>query len=164
MKRSINRLIGASGAAAVLAGSALIAAPAAQADGGYYGTWTLEAFKIGGTTTACPGKLPLPPPAPSISCTAGEILKLNSNYTYKSTLDVFRGALGTGEFDVVKFGNNKYKTIVFDSDVATDNPRAYRLKLQGTGAGAPTKMVIFLSIGTPQGDVMVKMILRRDAD
>lgn len=165
MKRSIKQLIGASGAAAVLAGSALIAAPAAQADGGYYGTWTLEAFKIGGTTIDCPGKLPFPPPAPSISCTAGEILKLNSDYTYKSTLDVFRGALGKGEFDVINFGNNKYKTIVFDSNVAADNPRAYRMKLQGTGDGSPKKLVIFLAFDLPSGDnVKISMIFRRDAN
>lgn len=165
MKSSIKRLIGASGAAAVIAGAALAAAPAAQADGNYYGAWTLEAFKIADTKVECPGKIPFPPPAPSISCKAGEVLELRSDYTYSSTLDVFRGAQGKGSFDVVKFDNSKYKTIVFDSNVATDNPRAYRMKLQGTGSGAPKKMVIFLAYNTPSGkDLKISMILRRDAD
>ena len=165
MNSTIKRLIGASGAAAFVAGAALMAAPAAQADGGYYGAWTLESFKIAGQTVKCPGKLPFPPPAPAISCTAGEVLELRSDYTYKSTLDVFRGALGKGYFDVVKFGNSKHKTIVFDSDVDTDNPRAYRMKLQGTGAGAPKKMVIFLAYNNPSGgQTKISMILRRDAD
>jgi hypothetical protein len=76
-----------------------------------------------------------------------------------------RPALGKGNFDVVKFGNSKHKTIVFDSNADTDNPRAYRMKLQGTGAGAPKKMVIFLAYSTPSGkDVRISMILRRDAD
>jgi hypothetical protein len=165
MNSTIKRLIGASGAAAVVAGAALMAAPAAQADGGYYGAWTLEAFKIDGKRIDCPGTLPFPPPAPPISCKAGEVLELRSDYTYKSTLDVFKGALGKGNFDVVKFGNSKHKTIVFDSNADTDNPRAYRMKLQGTGAGAPKKMVIFLAYSTPSGkDVRISMILRRDAD
>ena len=46
MNSTIKRLIGASGAAAFIASAALIAAPVAQADGGYYGAWTLESFKI----------------------------------------------------------------------------------------------------------------------
>ncbi|MEY4171534.1 MAG: hypothetical protein RLZ94_2607 [Actinomycetota bacterium] len=165
MNSTLKRLIGASGAAAVVAGAALITAPGAQADGGYYGAWTLEAFKIAGKRVDCPGTLPFPPPAPAISCTAGEVLELRSDYTYKSTLDVFRGALGKGNFDVVKFGNSHHKTIVFDSNVDTDNPRAYRMKLQGTGAGAPKKMVIFLAYNTPSGgQTKVSMILRRDAN
>ncbi len=165
MNSTIRRLLGVTSAAAFVAGAALMAAPAAQADGGYYGAWTLESFKIAGQKVNCPGKLPFPPPAPSISCKAGEILELRSDYTYKSTLDVFRGALGKGSFDVVKFGNSNHKTIVFDSNVDTDNPRAYRMKLQGTGAGAPKKMVIFLAYNTPSGDQLkVSMILRRDAN
>ena len=165
MNTTFKRLIGASGAIALAASAALMAAPAAQADGGYHGTWTLESFKIAGQKVNCPGKLPFPPPAPAISCTAGEILELRSDYTYKSTLDVFRGALGKGSFDVVKFGNSQHKTIVFDSNVDTDNPRAYRMKLQGTGAGAPKKMVIFLAYNTPSGgQTKISMILRRDAN
>ena len=54
---------------------------------------------------------------------------------------------------------------MFDSNVDMDNPRAYRMKLQGTGSGAPKKMVIFLTYNTPGGeDIKISMIFRRDAD
>ncbi|MBU6311337.1 MAG: hypothetical protein KGN38_02290 [Actinomycetales bacterium] len=165
MRSSIKRAIGMAGALGVVAGLALLPAQAAQADGSYYGAWTLEAFKIAGKKIDCPGELPFPPPAPPISCKAGETLELRSDYTYKSTLDVFKGALGKGSFDVIKFANSSHKTIVFDSNVDTDNPRAYRMKLQGTGSGAPKKMVIFLTYNAPGGeDIKISMILRRDAD
>lgn len=165
MRMSIKRGVAIAGALGVVAGLALLPAQAAQADGAYYGAWTLEAFKVGGDKVDCPGTLPFPPPAPPISCKAGEILELRSDYTYKSTLDVFRGALGKGNFDVIKFANSSRKTIVFDSNSDTDNPRAYRMKLQGIGSGAPKKMVIFLSYNLPSGDrLKVSMILRRDAN
>jgi len=167
MNSTLKRLIGASGAAAVVAGAALMAAPAAQADGGYYGTWTLEAFKIGSQTVDCPGKLPVPPPAPAIECKGGETLKLKSDYTYKTTLDVFRGESGKGDFEVLKFSTNDYHTIVFDSYDVKDNPRSYQVKFQGkTSAGTPKKMVVFSSVGTGPGSepIVVKMIFRRDAD
>ena len=166
MHPTLKRLIGASGAAAVVAGAALMAAPAAQADGAYYGAWTLEAFKIGSQTVDCPGKLPFPPPAPPIECKGGETLKLKSDYTYKTTLDVFRGESGKGEFEVIKFSTNQYHTIIFDSYDVKDDPRSYQVKFQGkTSAGTPKKMVVFSSIGTGGGEaVLVKMIFRRDAD
>ena len=166
MNSTIKRLIGASGAAAVVAGAALMAAPAAQADGDYYGTWTLEGFKVGSQTIDCPGKLPFPPPAPTIECKSGETLKLKSDYTYKTTLDVFRGESGKGEFEVIKFSTNKYHTIIFDPYDVQDDPRSFQVKFQGkTSAGTPKKMVVFSTIGTGPGqDVTVKMIFRRDAD
>ena len=166
MNSTIRRLLGVTSAAAFVAGAALMAAPAAQADGGYYGAWTLEAFKIGGQQVKCPGTLPVPPPAPSISCKGGEMLELKSDYTYKTTLDVFRGESGKGEFEVIKFSTNKYHTIVFDSYDVKDDPRSYQVKFQGkTSAGTPKKMVVFSSIGTGRGEpILVKMIFRRDAD
>lgn len=166
MNSTIKRLLGASGAAAVLAGAALVAAPAAQADGAYYGAWTLTAWKLGGQTINCPGKLPLPPPAPTIECKGGEYLELKSGYTYKTNLAAFRGNSGKGEFEVIKFSTNKYHTIIFDSYDAKDDPRSYQVKFQGkTSAGTPKKMVIFTSVGTGRGeDTMIKMIFRRDAD
>lgn len=162
----MKRALGAGGALALAASVALVPATAAQADGNYYGAWTLEAFKIGGQEVKCPGTLPVPPPAPSISCKGGETLELKSDYTYKTTLDVFRGESGKGEFDVIKFSTNKYHTIIFDSYDVQDDPRSYQVKLQGkTSAGTPKKMVIFTSIGTGAGrQVMVKMIFRRDAN
>lgn len=166
MNTAMKRALGAGGALALAASVALVPATAAQADGNYYGAWTLEAFKIGGQEVKCPGTLPVPPPAPSISCKGGETLELKSDYTYKTTLDVFRGESGKGEFDVIKFSTNKYHTIIFDSYDVQDDPRSYQVKLQGkTSAGTPKKMVIFTSIGTGAGrQVMVKMIFRRDAN
>lgn len=166
MNSTIKRLIGASGAAAIVAGAALMAAPAAQADGNYYGAWTLTAWKLGTKEIKCPGKLPLPAPAPTIECKGGETLDLMPGYTYKTTLPAFRGSSGKGEFDVIKFSTNKYHTIIFDSYDAKDDPRSYQMKLQGkTVSGAPKKMVIFTSVGTGRGeDTMIKMIFRRDAD
>lgn len=166
MYSTLKRLIGATGAAAVVAGAALMAAPAAQADGGYYGTWTLEAFKVGSQTIDCPGKLPFPPPAPSISCTAGETLKLKSDYTYKTTLEVFRGESGKGEFEVIKFSTNKYHTMIIDSYDVQDDPRSFQVKFQGkTSAGTPKKMVLSRSALSVSGEaITVKLIFRRDAD
>jgi len=166
MNSTIKRLIGASGAAAVIASAALMAAPAAQADGGYYGTWTLEAFKVGSQTIDCPGKLPFPPPAPTIECKGGDTLKLKSDYTYKTTLDVFRGTSGKGEFEVIKFSTNKYHTMIFDSYEVRDDPRSFQVKFQGkTSAGTPKKMVLSRSALSVSGEaITVKLIFRRDAD
>jgi hypothetical protein len=161
----MKRALGVGGALALAASVALVPATAAQADGNYYGAWTLTAWKVGGQTVNCPGTLPLPPPAPSISCKSGETLELKSGYRYKTTLDVFRGATGKGDFAIIGFSDRAHKNIVFDADDAQDDPRAYKIKFQGTGDGAPKKMVIFTSIGTGRGqDTMIKMIFRRDAN
>jgi hypothetical protein len=164
MSLTLRRVVATAGATALIAGAAIVAAPPAQADGGYYGSWTLAAVKIAGDRVDCPGTLPFPPPTPPISCTAGATLQLRSDYTYKSTLPtVFRGARGKGSFDVVKLVKGSSKTIVFESNVDTQNPRAYRMKLQGTRDGTPKKMVIFLTYNTPSGeDLKISMILHRD--
>ena len=166
MNSTIKRLIGASGAAAVLAGAALMAAPAAQADGNYYGAWTLTEWKINGKTIPCPGKLPLPPPAPPIECKGGEYLELKSGYTYKTNLEVFgRYLANKGEFDIIQFPQAKNKTIVFDATGDENDPRAYQVKFQGqASSGGPKKMVIFVSANRPGEDNTIKMIFRRDAD
>lgn len=167
MNSTLKRIIGASGAAAVVAGAALMAAPAAQADGAYYGAWTLTAWKIDGKTIKCPGELPLPAPAPPIKCKGGEYLELKDGYTYKTNLEIFgRYLINKGDFDIIQFANATNKTIVFDATGDANDPRAYQVKFQGqTSAGTPKKMVIFVSIGTGGGkSSMIKMIFRRDAD
>ena len=166
MNSTLKRLIGASSAAAVVAGAALMAAPAAQADGGYYGDWTLEAFKDGSQTIDCPGKLPFPPPAPTVECKGGETLKLKSDYTYKTTLEVFRGEAGKGEFKVIKFSTNKYHTMIIVAYDVQDDPRSFQVKFQGkTSAGTPKKMVLSRSALSVSGEaITVKLIFRRDAD
>lgn len=165
MNSTLKRFMGASGAAAIVASAALVAAPAAQADGQYYGTWTLTAWKLGSQTVPCPGKLPLPPPAPTIECKGGEILKLKSNYRYKTNIPAFSRSSSTGDFEILKFPNRPHHTILFDSDRAGDDARAYDVRLQGFGEGAPKKMVISLNVSIGGGEaVPLKMIFRRDAD
>jgi hypothetical protein len=68
MKQASRRVLCVTSAVAAAAGLLLASSPAALADGGYYGTWTLTAWKLNGTQIDCPGKLPVPPPAPSIEC------------------------------------------------------------------------------------------------
>jgi hypothetical protein len=158
MNSTFRRLVGVSAAAVVIAGSALVAAPAAQADGSYYGEWTLTTWKLGKERIDCPGSLPLPPPAPTIECKGGETLTLKPGYRYETTIPAFEGSFGTGYFATLKFPGAKAKTIVFDSDDAKDDPRAYQMKLIGMSSGTANKMVIFLAVGS--GPV-IKMIFRR---
>lgn len=163
MKSVVRKLLGVSAAVAVIAGGALVAAPAAQADGGYYGEWTLTAWKLGKQKIDCPGSLPLPPPAPTIECKGGETLTLKPGYRYATTIPAFEGSSGSGYFATVMFPGNTVETIVFDSDDAKDDPRAYQMKLTGMSSGMANKMVIFVSVGTGRGeDTMIKMIFRRN--
>ena len=165
MKKAMKRALGAGGALALAASAVLVPTTAAQADGGYYGAWTLTAWKINGKTIECPGKLPLPPPAPPIECTGGEYLELKSGYAYKTNLAVFgRFLLNKGQFDIISFSQSSKKTIIFDATGDENDPRAYQVKFQGTGDGAPKKMVIFTSTGRPGSETMIKMVFRRDAN
>ena len=165
MHTSLRRVAAIAGALIIAGSGALLGASAAQADGNYYGAWTLEGFKVGKSKVDCPGTVPFPPPAPSISCKAGEYLELKSDYTYKTTLDVFSDGMGKGSFDVIKLANGTAKTIVFDSNSDTDNPRAYRVKFQGMSSGMPKKMVVFLTYHLPNGkNLKISMIFRRDAN
>jgi hypothetical protein len=163
MSLTLRRVVATAGATALIAGAAIVAAPPAQADGGYYGSWTLAAVKIAGDRVDCPGKLPLPPPTPAIECKVGETLKLKSDYTYK-TSGLTGGEANKGEFEVIKFSTNDYRTIIFDSYDVKDNPSSYQVKFQGkTSAGTYKKMVIFLTYNTPSGeDLKISMILHRD--
>ena len=165
MSLTLRRVVATAGATALIAGAAIVAAPPAQADGGYYGSWTLAAVKIAGDKVDCPGKLPLPPPTPAIECKVGETLKLKSDYTYK-TSGLTGGEANKGEFEVIKFSTNDYRTIIFDSYDVKDNPSSYQVKFQGkTSAGTYKKMVMFIRIGMGPGeDILVKTIFRRDAD
>jgi hypothetical protein len=166
MNSPFKRLIRASGAAAVVAGAVLIAAPVAQADSGYYGTWNLTAWDLGGKIINCPGKLSLPPPAPTIECNGVETLKLKKDNTYLSTLDVIRMEAHGGEFEVIRFSTNKQRTIIFQSFEVKDAPSPYQVKFQGkTSTGAYKKMVITKRMSTGPGeDILVSMIFSRSAN
>ncbi|MGI9196461.1 MAG: hypothetical protein ACR2KE_03265 [Candidatus Nanopelagicales bacterium] len=164
MKSSLKRLLGAAGATAVVAGIALVPATAAHADGTYYGAWSLEAFKINKTTIKCPGSLPVPPPAPPVSCKAGQYLELNTDYTYKTNLQIFSSRnLDKGDFATLKIGNSPHQSIVFVANGADNDPRAYQVKFSGMSSGMPTKMVIFTGMEDRDGKTTtVKMVFRRD--
>lgn len=166
MRTSMKRAISLAGAGITAAAAVVVPASAAMAHGDYHGVWTLEAFKVNGTKVNCPGTLPAPPPAPQISCKAGEYLKLKNNYRYKTTMSAFTNAYSTGAYDVIGLdGGHHHKAIVFDSSVDQDDPRAYNLRLQGYGSGIPTKMVISLGVNIGGGKVMkTNMIFRRDAN
>lgn len=160
MKKTMKRALGAGGALALAASAVLIPATAAQADGNYYGAWTLTAWKLNGKTIECPGSLPLPPPAPAVECKGGEYVKLKSNYRYKTNINVLGRQQRSGSFEVLKFPSAANPTIVLDSDVDADDPRAYQFKLKGSGSGLPKKLVIW----STEGGITLKMILRRDAN
>jgi hypothetical protein len=149
----------------VVAGTTFIAAPAAQAYDGYYGTWKLTAWELDGKIINCPGKLPLPPTAPAIECKGGETLKLMSDNTYNSTLDVIRMESHGGEFKVIKFKTNKYRTIIFQSYDVKDEPSPYRVNFQDkTSAGNYKKMTVSTSISMGPGEkTPIAMIFGRNA-
>lgn len=166
MHTALKRAAAITGSLIIASGGILLGASAAQADGNYYGAWTLEAWKLGGTKIDCPGSLPLPPPAPAISCKGGEYLELKSNYRYKTNLEIFSALLlSKGNYGTIELPNAASRTIVFDADGDTNDPRAYQMKLQGTGQGAPKKMKIYVSVGMGGGKtVKVQMVFRRDAN
>lgn len=165
MKSSVRRMVTGSGTLLIAAAVVLLPAQAAQADAAYYGAWELTGWKIGSTKIDCPGTLPLPAPAPAIQCKGGEVLELRSNYRYSTNLEIFGDALlSRGAYATVRFPGSTVKTVIFDADGTTDDPRAYKMKLQGTSSGMPTKMKIFISVGAPGGgDTPIKMIFRRDS-
>ena len=166
MHSTLKRAAAVTGSLIIAASATLVGASAAHADGTYYGAWTLTAWKLGSKTIECPGSLPLPPPAPAISCKGGEYLELKTNYRYKTNLAIFsRNLLSKGDFATVELPNAASRTIVFDADGDDNDPRAYQIKFSGSSSGMPTKMVIYTAVGVAAGkSMMVKMIFHRDAN
>lgn len=161
MKKASRRALCVTGAVAAAAGLLLASSPAALADGEYYGTWTLTAWKLNGTEMDSPGKLPVPPPAPSIEYAGGEQLQLKENYRCRTTIPAFKAQKGKGDFEVITSPNRQHKAVIFDSDDRQDDPRAYKMRLEGSGAQGPTKMVICQSVGSEQGLTTIEMIFVR---
>jgi hypothetical protein len=93
----------------------------------------------------------------------GEQLQLKENYRYRTTIPAFKGQKGKGDFEVITFPNHRHKTVIFDSDDRQDDPRAYRMRLHGSSAQGPTKMVIYQSVGSEQGLTTIEMIFVRAA-
>lgn len=164
MTSTRTRLISAAAATAVIAGSTLFAAPAAQADGGYYGTWTLTAVKAGEIKQKCDGL-----PQEEDKCRAGMTLALKANYRYVSTIKGLEIILlpGKGDFVTTTMAGTASHVIVFNTDDYPTFLRVWKVTLKGTRYGAPSKMVLTGSFGEnpedPSDDAPIKLVFRRDA-
>ena len=159
MTSSRKRLISAAAAIAIVAGSTLFAAPAAQADGGYYGNWTLTAVKSSTMKQKCDG-----PPGDEDKCPAGMTLDLKANYRYASTIKGLEIILmpGKGDFVTTTVPGTGSHVIIFNTDEYPTFLRAWKITLQGTRYGAPQKMVLSGSVGGNPADAPIKLVFRRD--
>lgn len=163
MTSTRTRLISAA-ASAVMAGGALVAAPVAQADGGYYGTWTLTAIRVGAQVQKCDGL-----PGDEDKCRAGMTLRLKPNYRYSSTIKGAELILlpGKGNFVTTTMAGTGSHVVVFQADTFTTYVRAWEMTLQGTRYGAPSKMVLSGAFGEnpddPNDDARLELIFHRDA-
>ena len=163
MNSTFKRLIGASGAIALAAGAALMAAPAAQADGAYYGTWTLTTFKMGQKSMKCDS-----PPNDEGLCAAGMTLDLKANYRYKSTIKGFNLLIapGKGDFVTATVPGTGSHVIVLNLDTFPTFLRSWNVTMKGTRYGAPQKMVLSGSLGEnpedPSDDGIVKLVFQRN--
>ena len=150
MTPTFRRIIGAAGATALLAGAAIVAAPAAQADGAYYGAWTLTAITADGQKQKCEGS-----DKESNVCPGGETLTLKSNYRYKASAFVaqalFLGAKGDqkGSFVTTDFLGTGDQVLVLEGDASGIAPlgSAWQMVLKDTRSGSPTKMILTLQTG-----------------
>lgn len=164
MTSTRKRLIGAAAVTAVLAGGTLFAAPAAQADGGYYGAWTLTAIKAGKVKEKCDAL-----PSEEGRCRAGMTLELKTNYRYVSTVKALEIILvpGKGDFVTATVPGTGSRVIVLDTDEYPTFIRAWKVTLKGTRYGVPQKMVLTGSFGVnpedPTDDAPIKLVFRRDA-
>ena len=159
-----KRLMGAAAVTAFVAASTVCAAPAAQADGGYYGSWTLITYKMGTKSIKCDS-----PPNDEGMCAAGMTLDLKANYRYKSTIKGFNLLIAPGEGDFVTAtvpGTGSH-AIVLNLDAFPTFLRAWEVTLKGTRYGAPQKMVLSGSLGEnpedPSEDAIVKLVFQRNA-
>ncbi len=161
MTFTLKRLIGTAAATAIVAGAALIAAPSAQADGGYYGTWNLTSIGVGKKTLKCDGL-----PGEEDKCQAGMSLELKSDYSYKSTIKNFEILLlpGKGNFVTTTMTGSDTPVMVLSPAEYPTFLRVWQMKLQGTRYGAPQKMVLYSSIYNSGETVEgIKMVFYRNS-
>lgn len=162
MASTLKRIIAAAGAAALLAGAAIAIAPSAQADGDYYGTWTLTAIKGDGQKQKCEG-----PAQGTEVCPGGEMLALKSNYRYTASaylaLALWLGAKGNkkGSFVTPVIPGTRQQILVLDSDRNGIMPLggAWQMELMNSRSGTPTKMVLTLQTGFGEAS----LVFKRDA-
>lgn len=163
MTSTFKRLIGAAAATAVVAGATVMAAPSAQADGGYYGTWTLASIKLDQQTLKCDGL-----PGEEDKCPAGMTMQLKADYRYNTTIKGFEIILppGKGAFVTTTMtGTNTHVIVMSPSEYPTFL-RVWQMKLQGTRYGAPQKMVLYSSPLYSTGDQtlgVVKLVFYRNS-
>jgi len=163
MRSTRTRLLGAAAVTAFIAASTVCAAPAAQADGGYYGSWTLTTFKLGKKTMKCDS-----PPNDEGMCAAGMTLDLKANYRYTSTIEGFNLLIapGKGDFVTATVPGTGSHVIVLNLEAFPTFLRSWNVTLKGTRYGAPQKMVLSGSFGEnpedPSDDAPVKLVFRRD--
>jgi hypothetical protein len=158
-----KRVVSAAAATVIVGASTLFAAPTAQADGGYYGTWTLTAIKLGEKKQKCNGV-----PQDENKCPAGMTLDLKANYRYVSTIKGLEIILapGKGNFVTDTVPGTGTRAIVFNLDEFPTYLRAWQMTLKGTRYGAPQKMVLSGSFGEnpddPTDDAPFELVFRRD--
>jgi hypothetical protein len=161
MTSTRKRVIGAAAATAILAASTVFAAPAAQADGGYYGTWTLTAVKAGTIKQKCDGL-----PQEEDKCPAGRTLDLKANYRFTFTFESLELLLpGKGDFVTTTVPGTGSHVIIFKTGDDPAYLRAWKMTLHGTRYGAPQKMILSGSFGEtpddPSDDAPIQLIFRR---
>ena len=150
MTPTFKRIIGAAGATALLAGAAIVVAPAAQADGNYYGAWTLTAVTANGQKFKCEASNKR-----YVGCPGGETLTLKTNYRYKASAYIaqalFLGAKGDqkGSFVTTGFPGTGDQVLVLEGDASGIAPlgSAWQMVLKDTRSGSPTKMILTLQTG-----------------
>lgn len=163
MASTLRRVLATAGATALMGGAAIVAAPSAQADGDYYGTWTLTAVKLGDQKQKCEGT-----DDGSRICPAGKTLTLKSDYRYKASAFVaqimFMSAAGDrkGSFVTPIFPGTGAQTLVLEGDATGIAPlgSAWQMTLKGPRSGSPTKMVLSLQTGFFD----IGLVFQRDAN
>ncbi len=161
----VKHALAAAGVIVMLMAAAPVSSAAPQSGRGHLGTWELAAWTVDGTTIDCPGKLTLPAPAPAIECKGGEFLKLSKRSRYSSNLSVFETMRHpTGDYQVVRLANSPTRTIVFYSDSARRDPRAYNLQFS-KGEDGRDRMIISLEFSAGAGrDSFIEMVFDRSAN
>lgn len=164
MNKNVLRTLAAAAVVTAVVGAAPVSSAAPASGRNYLGTWTLVEWNVDGTVIDCPGKLTLPAPAPSIDCTGAEFLNLTKGSRYKSNLSVFEKMMHpTGDYEVVRLNNSPTRTIVFYSDSARRDPRAYNLQLS-KGEDGRDRMIISLEFSAGAGrDSYIQMVFDRSA-
>ena len=161
MTPTFKRIIGAAGATALLAGAAIVVAPAAQADGNYYGAWTLTAVKANGQKFKCEASNKR-----YVGCPGGQTLTLKTNYRYKASAYIaqalFLGAKGDqkGSFVTTGFPGTGDQVLVLEGDASGIAPlgSAWQMVLKDRRSGSPTRMILTLQTGFGE----IGLVFQRD--